>query len=280
MLLRPGRAHSFASPGVTGAPPPNRVNRMSLIRSLKGFLSNRPSCRTTDLDPAEAYDLWAATYDDQPANLMLQLEAAVFDQLLAQANLHGKTVLDIGCGTGRNWPKILAAHPALLTGCDVSAEMLRHLQQKHPDAKTLLLPRNSHALPEVNEASVGAIVSTLAAAHIPDLRGALVEWNRVLEDEGEVLITDYHPAALARGADRTFRCQGQTIRIKNHVHPLSEMKRWMRDLGWAQVQFIEREIDESMKPAYEAQGALRVYERFLHVPILYGWRLRKHVHAA
>jgi ubiquinone/menaquinone biosynthesis C-methylase UbiE len=248
---------------------------MSLIRTFKGLVR-----RMGEFDPADAYDLWAETYDHQPSNLMLELEEAVFDELIGRTDWRGKMVLDIGCGTGRHWPRILAAGPGQLWGWDVSAGMLRLLRQKHPDARTSLLPRNAYSLLEVNDASAGVIISTLAVAHISNLRRALQEWNRVLQNNGEVMITDYHPAALVRGADRTFHCQGTLVSIKNYVHSLDKIRKLAGDLGWVEVDFIERKIDKTMKPAYAVRGAIRVYEQFLDVPIVYGWRFRKHAYAS
>src|SRR5436190_9369283 len=73
-----------------------------------------------EVEPAAAYDLWAATYDDQPSNLILHLDEIVFGRLLTKVDLQHKTVVDSGCGTGRHWAEILQQGPASLTGYDVS----------------------------------------------------------------------------------------------------------------------------------------------------------------
>ena len=226
-----------------------------------------------DVEPAAAYDLWAATYDDQPSNLILHLDQVVVDHFLARIDLQGTKVVDIGCGTGRHWDAMLRQSPASLTGYDVSAEMLKRLQHKFPGAKTWLLRGNG--LAETNSVSTEVVVSTLAIAHMADLPGALREWDRILKSQGDILLTDFHPAALEKGADRTFRHNGQLVSIKNHIYPLQEIRRLTLELGWSEVEFIELKIDETVKHFYEEQGALPAYQRFLNTPVVYGLHLKK-----
>src|SRR6185503_12739579 len=54
-------------------------------------------------NPASAYDLWAAGYDEQPGNLMLALDEEIFAEFIKEIPIAGKVVVDIGCGTGRHW---------------------------------------------------------------------------------------------------------------------------------------------------------------------------------
>jgi ubiquinone/menaquinone biosynthesis C-methylase UbiE len=225
------------------------------------------------LEPAAAYDLWAAQYDRQPANLVLHLDEAVFTELVVQVDLENKTVVDIGCGTGRHWGRLLERKPLALVGYDVSAEMLKCLRRKFPEAKAWLL-RNGR-LEETADDSVDSIVSTLTIAHMDDLPGRLREWNRVLKKNASILVTDYHPTALEKGADRTFTHNGETIAIKSRVYGVEELRRWTAELGWREMAFTERKIDEAVKHYYARQQALHLYERFRDTPIVYGMLLMK-----
>ena len=90
--------------------------------------------RNTETDPAAGYDLWSGSYDQQPGNLMLDLDEAIFSNLLSEVNIRGKTVVDVGCGTGRHWNKLLLQEPAKILGYDVSPGMLDRLKQKYPQA--------------------------------------------------------------------------------------------------------------------------------------------------
>ena len=137
-----------------------------------------------------------------PGNLMLALDEAVFSDLLADVVIRDRVVADIGCGTGRHWQKIMDQSPQQLIGYDVSAGMLKMLQQKFPRATTQLLIGNE--LQGMENESCEVIVSTLTIAHVPDAEAAMREWNRVLKPGGEMIITDYHPTALAKRSQENF----------------------------------------------------------------------------
>jgi SAM-dependent methyltransferase len=125
------------------------------------------------------------------------------------------------------------------------------------------------------------VLSTLTIAHIARADKALAEWRRVLKPGGSLLITDYHPAALAAGARRTFRHRHQTVSIVNHVHAIEKIRAITAQLGLQETCFTESRIDESLRPFYEKQQALAIYDRFYGTPIIYGMRLIKpHVAAA
>ena len=108
-------------------------------------------------------------------------------------------------------------------GYDVSEGMLRKLNEKFPQAETHLLSGNK--LPELQNDSIDCIVSTLTIAHIQNAEQALLEWSRVLKPGGAMIITDYHPEALAKGGKRTFTYHKKTIAIKNYVHTIDDIKK-------------------------------------------------------
>jgi ubiquinone/menaquinone biosynthesis C-methylase UbiE len=243
---------------------------MPILNTLKQLFH---PVRQPESEPAEAYDIWSQHYDDQPDNLMLALDQALCLDLLATLPLTGKTIVDIGCGTGRHWPALFNLSPARLMGYDVSTGMLSRLRIKYPHAETYLL--SDTTLTGLANDSCDLVLSTLTVAHIPDLVAALTEWNRVLKPGGTMLITDYHPTALAKGGQRTFREGEQLFAVRNHIYRIPRLLAITRRLNLTKVTFTERKIDESMRPYYEKQNALPVYRRFLGVPIIYGLHLKK-----
>ena len=204
---------------------------------------------------------------------MLSLDEQLCSAMLQQTTIRDNVIADIGCGTGRHWKKILEREPARLIGYDVSPGMLAILRQKYPDAEVWL--PEGESLPGLADASCDRILSTLTVAHIPDIVAALTEWCRVLKPGGEILITDYHPQALSRGGQRTFREGDRVIAVKSHVYPIRKITALARRLHLEVVALTEQKIDATMKPFYEKQNAIPVYERFFGVRIIYGLHLKK-----
>lgn len=248
---------------------------MRIFTSLKQyFLSNRPDLKVKpETDPESAYNLWALSYDNQPDNLMLALDEDLFSSLIRDIELKDASICDVGCGTGRHWKRIMARDPKSLSGFDVSEGMLQILQQKFPQAKTFLI--KDQYLPVLENDSCNLVISTLAIAHIENIELALKEWCRVLRQGGMILITDYHPSALAKGATRTFSHHNRLIAVRNHIHTIENIRRIAGLFHLEVLQFIEKKIDESVRPYYEKQGALSVFNQFKDTPIIYGILLKK-----
>jgi hypothetical protein len=109
---------------------------------------------------------------------------------------------------------------------------------------------------------------------LPDYSAALTEWTRVLKHEGEIILTDLHPSAAAAG-DRSFDHRGMSVAIRHYVHPLASVLTTAEHLGLDVVRLDERCVDDSLKPFYEAQGALAAFDRARGHPMMYGLHLRK-----
>lgn len=245
-----------------------------MIGTLKKYIKDHvSSSRVREYGVVKAYDLWAGSYDTQPGNLMLDLDESVFSQLLASADIKNKRVADIGCGTGRHWPKLLAGNPATLTGFDVSPGMLDKLKVKFPAAEVCTITDNQFL--NVDSGSFDLVVSTLTVAHIANIREALDAWSRIAADEADIIITDFHPDALAFGGKRTFKYKNTQVAVRNFVHQLQYLREILEKKGFKVVNALEKKVDESVKHYYKAQNALHVFEKFNSLPIIYGIHLRR-----
>ncbi|WP_157740874.1 class I SAM-dependent methyltransferase [Mucilaginibacter xinganensis] len=221
----------------------------------------------------EAYDIWADSYDHQPGNLMLDLDQLLLSQLLVSADVNGKDVADIGCGTGRHWPFILNQDPASLTGFDVSPGMLHKLKEKFPAAKAHTITNNRFS--EIPGDSYDVILSTLTIAHIENIEEALQSWSRLLKPTGDIVITDFHPNVLASGGQRTFKHHNGHIAVRNFVHPVDALKKILLKCNFVVAAEVEKRVDESVKHYYQQQNALHVYDKFKGFPIIYGIHFRR-----
>jgi ubiquinone/menaquinone biosynthesis C-methylase UbiE len=239
---------------------------------FKKYLKSR-LFSSQETEPEEAYNAWSLSYDTQPDNLMMALDETIFTELIEKISLQQNVVADVGCGTGRHWKKLYAKQPSRIIGYDVSEGMLEVLKEKFPEAETHQLRNNG--LEGLTNSSCDVILSTLTLAHIKNIEAAFTEWNRVLKADGHIIITDYHPEMFLKGGDRTFVHNGKSVAIKNYVHQVDEIKLILSNLGFNTIDFIEKEIDETVKHYYEKQNALKVFERFKGTPLIYGIHLTR-----
>ena len=245
-----------------------------MIAQLKGYINQFLfSRKVPDTLSEAAYDLWAAEYDNQPDNLMLALDEQIFKVLLDGIDIENKTVADMGCGTGRHWPKLFSQQPGKLTGYDVSGGMLDELKRKYPQADAVKL--EGDLVPKLATNSIDVIVSTLTVAHIDNIDEVVQAWVGALKPKASVIITDFHPEALAMGGKRTFSVQNKKVSIRNNVHPVSMLITKLAAHGFSVAAMEERLVDESVKHYYEKKNALSVYDKFKGRPIIYGMCLTR-----
>jgi ubiquinone/menaquinone biosynthesis C-methylase UbiE len=204
---------------------------------------------------------------------MLDLDEKIFSSLLENIDLENKLVADIGCGTGRHWQKIYEKSPALLTGFDVSAGMLKQLRIKYPSANTRHVTDN--LLKGLPDASFDCIISTLTIAHIKDIHETIASWSRILKVGGDLVITDFHPAILAKGGKRSFRSGNKTLSVLNYVHPLEELLKILGENGFGFIKLEEKFINDEVRFYYENQHAINVFDRFNGMPVIFGLHLKK-----
>jgi len=246
----------------------------NVIKTLKKYIKDHvfPS-PVKEREVVEAYNLWSENYDSQPGNLMLDLDELLFSKLLNTIEIKNKDVADIGCGTGRHWAKILKGGPANLTGFDVSPGMLAKLKEKFPAAQTHTITDNNFS--NIEDYTYDVIISTLTVAHIENIEEALEAWCRMLKYKGDIIITDFHPDALAFGGKRTFSHQKTQIAVRNFVHSTNIIREILLRNDLHLVSEDERKIDESVKHYYTEKNATLVYEKFKGFPIIYGMHFRR-----
>jgi len=241
---------------------------MSLIKTIGKKSSGIFFFYKKYTDPITAYNLWSSTYDLQTDNLIIHLNEIIFTQLLEKINVESSIIIHIGCGTGSHWEKILSKNPSQLIGYEVSEQMLAKLFKKYPTAKAYISRNN--LLKELKDNFCDLIITTLVIGYIKKLPSVFNEWNRVLKQKGNIIITDLHPAAIKNGATRSFKNKEQTILIKNYLHSIDEIRKLANKAGWKEVAFIERKVDERVKFFYEKLNRLDAYESAYNNLLLYG----------
>jgi malonyl-CoA O-methyltransferase len=172
------------------------------------------------LEPAQAYALWAPSYPARAHNPVMQAEERAMLALL-DADLHGRTVLDAGCGSGRYLLHALDRGAAHAIGVDLSPGMLARaavaLRARGGDAATELLAGSIDALP-VGDACADTTLCGLVVGHVPELRAGLAELARATKPGGTVLCSDVHPIGHALGWIRDFRSGGRRYAVRHTQH--------------------------------------------------------------
>jgi S-adenosylmethionine-diacylgycerolhomoserine-N-methlytransferase len=117
------------------------------------------------------------------------------DRAIAALRLgEARSVLEIGCGTGRNLKRMAEAHPALqLAGVDISGEMLKSARAKlvaaRLDQRIALRQGDAAAAPAGGKAA--RILMSYCLSMVPDWRRALAGAIDRLAPDGMLVIVDF-----------------------------------------------------------------------------------------
>lgn len=182
-----------------------------------------------ELPTAEGYDLWAKHYESN-GNPMTGLDEIIFKKDFPLHLIKQKTIVDIGCGTGRI-SRILSAGAAKVTGLDISAKMLEIARQNDPKSRYIQIGAES-ALPFADE-SVDFIVSNLVLEHIGNLAHFFKEIARISKKTSVIYISAMHPAMLLKGTQANFKDpqSGNEYRPKGYPHQIADFVENMNKSG-------------------------------------------------
>jgi malonyl-CoA O-methyltransferase len=78
------------------------------------------------------------------------------------------------------------------------------------------------------------------------------EFARVLTPRGTLLLTDFHPAAVALGWRRTFRRDGQVYELEHHSYSVGQLRHAVPELELAER--MDRAIGEPERELFDRAG--------------------------
>ena len=215
------------------------------------------------LPAREAYRLWAPRYEAETA--VSWLDERVVGTLGPPPA--GRRLLDVGCGTGR---RLRGAGAALAVGVDLVPEMLAG-----SGGGGLRAAADLRALP-LRAGAFDLVWCRLVVGHLPDLAAAYAELARVCRPGGTVLVTDFHPAAVAAGHRRTFRdAAGATREIEHHVHPAEAHAALAREAGLALRTRMDGCVGPGLRPFYARAGRLAAYREQRGLPLVLALAFRR-----
>jgi malonyl-CoA O-methyltransferase len=181
------------------------------------------------IDVVSGYDLWSADYDafDNP---LVALASHAIDQ--RAATFAGKRVIELGCGTGRNAIRVLAAGASSYLGVDSSGGMLARARARSLAARAAWVLTPIEAL-EAKNGPFDVVLTSLVLEHFPSLHGAL-HAARTVAVEGAILRAfELHPAQHARGKRAHFRLGDREVALPSYAHDEAEIAAALTCTGWA-----------------------------------------------
>jgi malonyl-CoA O-methyltransferase len=218
---------------------------------------------TRELSPKDGYALWASNYPPCAHNALMRAEERAMLEWLP-ASLHGRRVLDAGCGTGR-YSLHARQRGATAFGVDASIQMLQ-VAAGHD----LSVAVGSMLHLPIASGWADLVLCGLTLGHVPTLPQALMELARVLADGGTVLCSDFHPVGHALGWERSFTLENQRYAVHYVAHQYSDWHRACRVAGLTIEDIAEPRLDPADIPK-DAQFDPRALE----LPAAIAFKLRR-----
>ncbi|MDB4916757.1 MAG: Methyltransferase type 11 [Gemmatimonadetes bacterium] len=199
------------------------------------------------LSARDGYRLWAPRYETETAVSLLENEiVSAF-----AVELEGRTLLDVGCGTGR---RLRMSGARRRIGVDLSPSMLAHAGRDVD-----LTAANAQALPFPANA-FDVVWCRLVVGHVRDVCDVYRELARVCAAGGSVIISDYSPVAIAAGHRRTFRDdRGVVHELEHYVHDVDLHHAAAYDAALAIVEQRRGNVGPSVQALYLGAGKEQEY---------------------
>jgi ubiquinone/menaquinone biosynthesis C-methylase UbiE len=156
----------------------------------------------------DAYQVWAPSYGHAGVNPMV---GVVHRALRAHpADVMGKRVLELGCGTGDNLEFMLGQGAEALTGVDFSRAMLALAERRFLEAPVDLIQHDVRSRIPLWPRSADVTLISMLLEHIADPRPVFAEAYRLTAPGGRVVMAEVHPFMARQGAGMSRTRAGAT----------------------------------------------------------------------
>jgi len=220
------------------------------------------------LEVREGYRLWAPSYAEETVASKLD------DLLVADLTppMTGLRLLDAGCGTGRRLHNCAAASA---TGVDLSPEMLdAGLGCDFDDGTVRMLVGDVRDLP-LRDRSFDLVWCRLVIGHLPAIGRVYAELARVADKGATIIVTDFHPDAVAAGHKRTFRNGDQVHELEHHVHTPRTHIATARAAGLSLMTQRDAKIGPGVEYLFARANRMALYQEAAGLPLVLGFAFRK-----
>ena len=198
------------------------------------------------LSVQKAYNEWSQTYDTD-RNLTRDLDEQIMREALT--NLRFKSILEIGCGTGKN-TVFLAQIGARVHALDFSEGMIEKAKERVKEDHVRFSIADLTQRWPCEDQAYDLIVCNLVLEHIEDLSFIFSEAFRVLESQGKFLVNELHPFRQYEGKKARFDKGESVTEIPAFVHHVSDFVNAASDNGCKLIQLKEHwhEQDQGKPP--------------------------------
>jgi ubiquinone/menaquinone biosynthesis C-methylase UbiE len=172
----------------------------------------------TGMTVKQAYAEWAANYDSD-RNPTRDLDQQVM--LTVLGNLRFESVLEIGCGTGKN-TALLASIARTVHAIDYSAAMIARAKEKSPFANVIFTVADIRQTWPCPDRAANLVTCNLVLEHIEELSFIFAEAARVLATGGQLFISELHPFRQYLGTQARFDRGRETRTIEAFVHNVTD----------------------------------------------------------
>ncbi len=155
---------------------------------------------TQKIDNKNGYDLWSKTYDTD-VNSTVAIDELKFPPVYQ--HLRGKSVLEIGCGTGRHTARLVSQENQVIA-LDQSAGMLEVARSKLVSDRVEFVEGDFFAYPFSGEGFEAALTS-LVIEHIRELDRFFARVHSLLRVGGEFFVSEIHPLRIGAGTQANFK---------------------------------------------------------------------------
>ena len=205
-----------------------------------------------------------ARYLDPPQDTVFPLEYA----FALLGDVHGRTVLDFGCGSGEN-TLLLARRGARVIGVDISESLIqlarKRLEVNGVGADVRFVVGSAHDLP-IATGSID-IVMGIAILHHLDLDATSREVHRVLSPGGRAIFQEpVRDSRLMRAVRRCIPYRAPDVSPFERPLTVSELQRFARPfkslsmraftLPFVSVTYAIPPLRRYIMPAYHLDGAI------------------------
>ena len=220
------------------------------------------------LDVSEGYRIWAPTYSEETAISFLE------DKLVRAMTppLHGLRLLDAGCGTGRRLRRTSAAQAV---GLEPSREMVAAGRVRNHGRENFEIVAGDVRDMPLRSRGFDVVWCRLVLGHLPAIGQAYRELARVGEYGAKLIVTDFHPDAVAAGHCRSFRVGGEIVQLEHYVHSTQDHIDAARKAGLSLEEVRDAAIGNDVRPFYQSAHKLEVYPDHLGLPVVLALSFRR-----